>query len=58
MDNKKKNEKLSEKVIQGMTRALRKLAESSAASNKELVVGDEYGNVQRIAAKELLKEFR
>jgi len=40
-----------------MTKALKKLAESSAARNKELVVGDKYGNVKRVPAKELLHKF-
>lgn len=59
MENKKKNiDELSEKVLQGITKALKKLAETSAANNKELVVGDKYGNIKRVPAKELLHKFK
>jgi len=47
--------KLGDKIVYGVNKALRKLVETSAANNKSLVVGDEYGNVKSVPAKELLK---
>jgi hypothetical protein len=59
MENKKRStEELSEKVLLGIRKALKKLVETSAANNKELVVSDEYGNAKRVPAKELLSEFK
>ncbi|ATP55242.1 hypothetical protein CPT03_01570 [Pedobacter ginsengisoli] len=45
----------TEKVMIGLNKALRKLAESSAANNENLIVGDKDGNVKSVPAKELLK---
>jgi len=45
---------LSEKVLIGLRKALRKLVENSAANNEDLVVGDKDGNIKVVAAKELL----
>ncbi|PSL46594.1 putative ABC-type ATPase [Chitinophaga niastensis] len=55
-DNTKKD--LTEKVMQGMRKAMRKLVETSAVNNKELVVGDKNGNPQKVPAKDLLKTLR
>jgi hypothetical protein len=44
---------LSEKVILGLTKALRKLVETSAAENRSLVVKIN-GEIKKIPAKELL----
>ena len=46
---------LSEKIIGGVNKALRKLVETSAANNDSLVISDGKGNVKSIPAKELLK---
>jgi len=56
---KKKNKKtditeLSEKVLTGLRKALRKLVETSAANNESLVIADEDGSVKLVLAKELL----
>ncbi|HVI47166.1 MAG TPA: hypothetical protein VM802_19975 [Chitinophaga sp.] len=56
MDSKEKEIKeLSEKVLRGMRMAFRKLAEERAAKGKGLVVGDMYGNVKTVPAKDLLR---
>lgn len=46
---------LSVKVLEGMRKALRKLAETAAANNENLIVGDKDGNIKSVPAKELLK---
>jgi hypothetical protein len=48
---------LSEKVLRGLRNALRKLVETSAANNQELVVGDKDGNFKSVPAKDLLKDL-
>jgi len=50
-------DELSEKILPGITKALNKLVESSAAANKELMVGDKDENVKSVPAKELLHFF-
>lgn len=45
----------TEKVMIGLKKALRKLAEEAALNNESLVVGDKDGNVKSVPAKELLK---
>ena len=55
MENKKTDiSELSDKVLKGVQKAIRKLVVTSAANNEELVVGDKYGNVRLVSAKELL----
>lgn len=49
---------LSDKVMQGMKIAMRKLVETSAAQNKKLVVGDQEGNPVNVPAKDLLKTLK
>lgn len=46
---------LPEKILQGIQIALRELAETSAANNEELIIGDKDGNVKSVPAKDLLK---
>jgi hypothetical protein len=46
---------LSEKILQGIRKAVRKLVETSAANDESLVIGDKDGNVKIVPAKELLK---
>ena len=58
MDNKRLDiSELSEKVLQGLKKALRKLVETSAENNEELVVGDKFGNFKSVPAKDLLKKL-
>jgi len=58
MDNKRLDiSELSEKVLQGLKKALRKLVETSAENNEELVVGDKFGNFKSVPAKDLLKRL-
>lgn len=53
--NKTDLNELSVIIINGVNKALRKLAESSAANNESLIIGDKDGNVKSVPAKELLK---
>lgn len=54
-DNKTDLNELAANIINGVNKALRKLAESSAANNESLIIGDKDGNVKSVPAKELLK---
>ncbi|WP_449435330.1 hypothetical protein [Pedobacter steynii] len=54
-DNKTDLNELAANIINGVNKALRKLAESSAAKNESLIIGDKDGNVKSVPAKELLK---
>jgi hypothetical protein len=45
----------SAKILVGLNKALRKLAETAAANNESLVVGDKDGSFKSVPAKELLK---
>jgi hypothetical protein len=47
----------TEKVMTGVNKAVRKLVETSAANNKNLIVGDKDGNPISVPAKELLKKL-
>jgi len=51
--NKSELDKLSDKILQGMTEASRKLVEQSAASGRSLVISED-GEVKRVPAKDLL----
>ncbi|NRF40320.1 hypothetical protein [Pedobacter foliorum] len=55
--NKTDLNELSVIIINGVNKALRKLAESSAANNESLIIGDKDGNVKSVPAKELLKSL-
>jgi hypothetical protein len=48
---------LTEKVMTGINKAVRKLVETSAANNESLIVGDKNGNPISVPAKELLKKL-
>jgi hypothetical protein len=48
---------LTEKVLTGVNRALRKLVETAAANNKSLVIGDKDGTSRLVPAKELLEKL-
>jgi hypothetical protein len=43
------------KVMEGVTKAVRNLVISSAEKNEKLVVSDKDGNIKHVDAKELLK---
>ena len=49
---------LSSKILEGVTKALRNLAETSAANNEDLIIGDANGKFKSVPAKKLLKELR
>jgi hypothetical protein len=49
---------LSEKVLAGVQKALRKLVETNAANGEEMVVGDKDGNVRTVPAKDLLAKLQ
>jgi hypothetical protein len=49
---------LSEKVLAGVQKALRKLVEINAANDEEMVVGDKDGNVRTVPAKDLLAKLQ
>jgi hypothetical protein len=46
---------LSEKILAGVNKALRKLIERNAANDEDMVIGDIDGNFKIVPAKELLK---
>lgn len=45
---------LSEKVMEGMEKAIKKLVESSALKNEDLIIRDKDGNIKSVPAKDLL----
>lgn len=53
--HKQTDPQLHEKILQGIQMALRKLVETSAANNEELVIGDKDGNIKSVPAKDLLE---
>jgi hypothetical protein len=57
-DKKAHLDELSEKVLLGMRKAIKKLVETSAANNEELIVSDGHGNPKSVPAKELLITVR
>jgi hypothetical protein len=54
--NKSEFDELSDKILKGMTEALRKLVEESAASGRSLVISED-GEVKRVPAKDLLSRI-
>ena len=48
-------DELTNKIIDGINKGLRKLVETSAANNRSLVIGDDNGGFKTVPAKELLK---
>ena len=55
MENKKTDvNELAEKVLEGMKKALKKLVETKAKNDQDLVIGDKDGNIRTIPAKDLL----
>ncbi len=51
--NKSELGELSDKIMQGMTEASRKLVEKSAANGRSLIISED-GEVKKVPAKELL----
>jgi hypothetical protein len=55
MESKKTDvNELAEKVLEGMKKALKKLVETKAQNNQDLIIGDKDGNIKTIPAKDLL----
>ena len=52
--NKTDIKELSEKILNGLRKALKNLVETKAAKNENLVIGDKDGNIKIVPAKELL----
>ncbi len=57
MKTKSDINELGIKILNGINKANRKLAESAAANNESLIVGDNNGGFKSVPAKELLKKF-
>ena len=51
--NKSELDELSDKIMQGMAEASRKLVEKSATNGRSLVISED-GEVKRVPAKDLL----
>ena len=49
---------LSEKVLQGVKKALKTLVETSAKNNEELIIADKSGKIKSVPAKDLLKSVQ
>jgi hypothetical protein len=47
-------DELSEKVLEGLKKAFKKLVETSAKNNEELVIMDKDGSIKSVTAKDLL----
>jgi hypothetical protein len=47
-------DELSEKILEGMKRAIKKLVETSAKNDEELVILDKDGIIKSVPAKDLL----
>lgn len=58
MNNQQNISVFSEKILQGLRDALRKLVEESAAKSESLVISDQDGNIRTVSAKELLENLR
>jgi hypothetical protein len=48
---------LSEKFTAGLNLAIKRLIEKRALENRTLVIADKEGNVKKVPAKELLKNY-
>jgi hypothetical protein len=55
MESKKTDiNELAEKVLEGMKKALKKLVETKAKNNQDLIIGDKDGNIKSVPAKDFL----
>lgn len=55
MESKKTDvNELAVKVLDGMKTAIKKLVETKAKNNQDLVIGDKDGNIKTVPAKDLL----
>jgi hypothetical protein len=57
MGNKTTENEFFKKVLDGIRKASKRMAERSAANNEDLIVADKNGNPTRVPAKELLKSL-
>jgi hypothetical protein len=57
MVNKTIEDDFFNKVLDGIRKASKRMAEKSAANNEDLIVADKDGNPTSIPAKELLKSL-
>lgn len=57
-DKQKERKELSEKIKLGVEIARRKLVETRAANNENLIVGDKDGNFKSVPAKDLLNQIK
>ena len=48
---------LSDKVLRGVKKAVRKLVETNAVNNEDMVIGNKDGSFKIVPAKELLKNL-
>lgn len=55
VDNTTNIAELSERVLLGVKKAVRKLIETNAANDEDMVIADKDGNFKIVPAKELLK---
>ena len=51
-------DELTEKVLQGVKKAVRELIKASAANDEELIIGDKDGNIKSVPARELLRDLQ
>ena len=57
MEIKSEHTDFQNKIMEGVSKAVKKLITESAELNEKLVVSYEDGNVQHVPAKELLKSY-
>ncbi|MGV3509965.1 MAG: hypothetical protein ACO1N7_11805 [Sphingobacteriaceae bacterium] len=57
MKNKNTEQDFFSRILDGIRKASRKMAEKSAANNEDLIVADKNGNPISVPAKELLKNL-
>lgn len=51
---KKENRELRDKIMAGIRKAVKKLIETSAANDENLIIEDEDGKIKSVPAKNLL----
>jgi hypothetical protein len=55
MKIKSENIEIRNKIMEGVSKAIKQLVIASAERNEKLVIADHDGNVQHVPAKDLLK---
>lgn len=48
---------LAVRILYGVSKALRKLVETAAVNNENLIIGDKDGTIRSVPAKKLLKDL-